>query len=93
MQGLFGRNHSLLQTCKHQRDKRADTAQGHILLRVPRVALGAQERIRRFARQDGGSPFKQFIGRADAKANEQDDKEQPFTRAQGRRAQQQFADE
>lgn len=56
---------------------RADEGAEHVTLGVPVVALGAEECLRGFSRDEGGGPFEEFVDRADGHADADDAEGQP----------------
>src|SRR5439155_23220391 len=63
------------------------------LLRVPHVALRAQEGVRRMAAGERGPPFEELVAGAERQATRSHEDEQPTTGPQRRRAQQDLADQ
>ena len=68
---------------------RADPREKHVLLRIPWVALRAEEFIRALADGDGGAPLDQFVDRADREAHRRHDDKQPAAAREPGMAQQQ----
>ena len=72
------------------RQHRARYRHQHVGLRVPGVALGAEEFHRATGPELGRRPFDQLVECADAQATQRDETEQPLSRTQRRGPQQQF---
>src|SRR5205823_4766470 len=66
----------------------AEQRHEHVPLRIPHVALRAEERLRGRAAGHGDPPLDELIACADREANRGDEHEQPAARAQRRRPQQ-----
>src|SRR5207237_2285415 len=67
---------------------RAEQRREHVPLRVPHVALRAEERLRGRAAGHGDPPFDELVACADREADRRDEHEQPAAGAQRRRPQQ-----
>src|SRR5262245_57529535 len=65
---------------RHLRDDRADQGAEHIPLRVPYVALRAEERVRGSTAGDSRSPLEELVAGAEGETHRRDNDEQPAPR-------------
>src|SRR5262249_6277406 len=75
------------------RRDRADEREEHVPLRVPGVALRAEEGLRRLAAEQPGPPPEELVGGADRERAHRDEREEPPPALQGRGPQQELAGE
>src|SRR5947199_8058062 len=71
----------------------AQKSREHVPLRVPHVALRTEEGVCRMPAGERGPPFEELVARAEREARRSHEHEQPTTRSQRRRAQQDLADQ
>lgn len=64
----------------------ADAAEGHVFLRVPDIALGAQEILRARVVDLRDGPFEEFVRGTDREADAGDEEEEPLAWMEGRAA-------
>ena len=76
---------------EEQRASRADQGHEHIFLRVPDIALGAEECEGRLAGNQRGYPFEQLIKRADSHTDEKHDPDPPAARTHNPQPNEQLA--
>src|SRR3954466_6239144 len=76
-----------------ERDQSTDKSHEHVPLRIPNVALSAEECIGARTEKQSSPPFDEFVKRTDRHADADDDKKEPFTLTQRTPAQKDFAGE